>query len=372
MEQDTNEFHAQHKERQRQATYDHIDSFEGRFPEIFPKSKKALKVEKKNDPVAKDAEKIDQEAGNGKMLIVKKPLTPLRMYDYGAITLKPISTLSINPHLRDGVTATETFCSSPFGGLPPTVIEPHLLRPRLPTEAFFPKVSIVDVPPLKRHFSFDTLLDRRLGPWENLQKNVRPNRAQTMRHNSRALMNAQIEFDDQMQEQFRWDGKHGYGWKDRTTDHTEWLRKFARVDDQKEWLTKINRSSWTADQARIFQIVDVLFEATQRRKCSSRVVFGAFDKDNNQTVDPHEFIEGMKNLGLANVPGKIQMSRDDILILMQCLDSNYDGTLSFEELDSIMLAVGVARKQIEIEKKRENLRGRVQKPSSGSAGKKKK
>lgn len=279
---------------------------------------------------------------------VRKPCTPVEMYDYGGINLRSLSVNSINPHVRKEIRSTESYCTAPLGGLPYSIQEPIFMQPRGPTNPTTPFEGVVELPPLKRSLSYQSLVGKLY---------LSPKTRSTRFHNCRAeaiqqgLANEFME--DQLEDQRSWDGQHGFGWKARKwRDHLEWLEENGRNEDTSSWLDHQPPTTWTHEQQQVYKILSALHEFLKERRIRVRELFKKLDTDMTGALEPQELLDGLRKMRIA---GCDRLPLKDFIEVLKAVDTNFDGSVSLPELDRAMSRIARVRaeaKRIHYEGKR--------------------
>lgn len=267
---------------------------------------------------------------------VRKPCTPLEMYDYGRVNVRSLSVNSINPDMkkeRIDVRASDSLCNAPLGGLPPSIQEPIFMRPRRPSNPTTPFEGIVELPPLKRALSYQSLVGK-----QYLPKQVRSTRFHDRRAEAYQQGLANEFMEEQLEEQRSWDGRHGFGWKDRCRDHLGWLETNGLQDDS-SWLDE-PRSTWTEMHHLTYRILSALHEYLKDRRIRCRELFKALDTDMTGALEPEEFLEGMRKMRIA---GCDRLPLVDFIEVLKAVDTNFDGSVSLLELDRVMSRIARVR-----------------------------
>lgn len=317
------------KRRLRDKTFKAIDKFEQSNWAMLgiPPDSAAQQSQVKSTKAENAAKRHEPENPNR---LVRRPATPLEVYDYGQINLLPISKDAINPHVRKEIRCSESFCNAPFGGYPPTMQEPIFMKPRKTSQPTVPYEGLVDAPPLKQCLSMSSLVGRPYQP-----SGVRCTRAYNRRAQAYLTGMANAKMDEQLENQKAWDGRHGFGWHDRSKDHLQWLDKNGRQDEC-QWLRQPSET-WTDSQSLTFRVLNGLLTHLKVHRVRVRDLFKIMDTNNSSVLEPKEFLAGLR---------KIRMDQSDMLTLPELItifrtvDENFDGSISLKELEKTMSRIG--------------------------------
>eukprot|EP00746_Dinoflagellata_sp_MGD_P142879 gnl/MRDRNA2_/MRDRNA2_75780_c0_seq1.p1 gnl/MRDRNA2_/MRDRNA2_75780_c0~~gnl/MRDRNA2_/MRDRNA2_75780_c0_seq1.p1 ORF type:complete len:402 (-),score=52.06 gnl/MRDRNA2_/MRDRNA2_75780_c0_seq1:8-1213(-) len=348
IEYSTAKFLHRGKRRLRDKTFKAIENFEksnwailGLQPALAPRKSQTSGTGAGRMTISGDTSKgenVKASEPENPNRLVKRPATPLEMYDYGAINLRSISTDAINPHIRKEIRCTESFCSAPFGGYPVTMQEPIFMKPRNPGQPTVPYEGLVDAPPLKQCLSMSSLVGKLYQP-----SGVRCTRA----HNRRAeayltgLANATME--EQLEEQKSWDGRHGFGWHDRCRDHLQWLDKNGRKDAA-AWLREPSET-WTDPQHLTFCVLNAMYAFIKARRMRARDLFKVLDENGSGVLEPNEFLAGLQRV---RVDMSETLTLPDLVTVFRTVDDNFDGSIGLLELEKAMARIGRLRASMDM------------------------
>eukprot|EP00746_Dinoflagellata_sp_MGD_P004164 gnl/MRDRNA2_/MRDRNA2_108046_c0_seq1.p1 gnl/MRDRNA2_/MRDRNA2_108046_c0~~gnl/MRDRNA2_/MRDRNA2_108046_c0_seq1.p1 ORF type:complete len:390 (+),score=60.15 gnl/MRDRNA2_/MRDRNA2_108046_c0_seq1:125-1294(+) len=265
---------------------------------------------------------------------VRKPCTPVEMYDYGGVNVRSLSVNSINPHVRKEIRSIDSFCSAPLGGLPLSIQEPIFMKPRRPSNPTLPFEGVVELPPLKRAVSYQALLGK-----PTCATQVRSTRFQNCRAEAYQQGLANEFMEEQLEEQRSWDGRHGFGWKDQKwRDHLGWLSTHGRQDES-SWMDQPS-NTWTAQQQKVYKVLSAVHEHLKERRIRVRELFKALDSDMTGALEPEELLAGLRKMRIA---GCDRLPMSDFIEVLKAVDTNFDGSLSLPELDRAMCRIARLR-----------------------------
>mmetsp|Transcript_117213 Transcript_117213/g.250474 ORF Transcript_117213/g.250474 Transcript_117213/m.250474 type:complete len:400 (-) Transcript_117213:126-1325(-) len=267
-----------------------------------------------------------------------RPPSPLGVYDYGKLSTRSVSLLAAQRHPQRGVPTGggargETTPSAPLGGYPWSMQEPILMQPRSPSQPSIPLDGVIDLPPLKRSLSYQSLVGKLF-----VKPPVRSTRGQTIRAEALANGFANQAMNQQLDDQASWDGQHGYGWKDRTDEHMQWLDQNGR-ETAMAWL-KAPKETWSQPQDRAYRLLEMLYEDLLRRRWRVKDMFKFFDADHGGTFEPQSFLAGLCRM---NIPGADQLTPHDLVVMFRSLNWNFNGSISLAEAQEVMARIGRAR-----------------------------
>lgn len=346
VENSTSKFLRSGKLRLRDKTFKSIDNFEqsnwaklGLQPNFFAVQSQSTKRGRTSIPG--DTSKSDSTKGSGPdnpNRLVRRPATPLEMYDYGAINLNSISTDAINPHIRKEIRGSESYCSAPFGGYPVTMQEPIFMNPRKPTQPSVPYDGLVDAPPLKTCLSMSSLVGKLCQP-----SGVRCTRAHNRRAEAYLTGLAMSTMDEQLEDQKSWDGRHGFGWHDRCKNHLQWLDKNGRKDEC-VWL-RAPSETWTDSQQLTFRVLNAMYTYLKARRIRTRDLFKVMDFNDSGVLEPKEFLTAIQRVRVETCDA---LTLPELITVFRTVDENFDGSISLLELEKAMARIGRARSSLDL------------------------
>jgi hypothetical protein len=167
---------------------------------------------------------------------------------------------------------------------------------------------------------------------------VRCTRAHNRRAEAYLTGMANATMDEQLESQKAWDGRHGYGWHDRSKDHLEWLDKNGRKF-QGQWLWQPSET-WTEEQSLTFRVLNAMYDYLQARMIRTRDLFKLMDKDHSGVLEPREFLAGIKRL---RVEKSDKLTLPQLITVFRTVDDSFDGTISLTELEKAMARIGRIR-----------------------------
>lgn len=263
--------------------------------------------------------------------MVQKPPSPLGMYDYGKMSLRSLSTDTLQPHLRNtrGPFAHSSFAVAPFGGYPATMQEPIMMQPELQPRK--PYEGVVDTAPLTRAFSEAALMEKLVPPPQPL---VRSTRGHDLRSRAHASALTKATMEQQLDDQVSWSGQHGYSFKMTCEEYVRWLDEHGRSDDS-AWL-RAPRDSWTEGNFISYGVLSELHDMLIRRNMTIRGMYKIIDREETGNLEPWLFEDGLKRMGVRRAKN---LTKEELAQLIRSIDTDFDGKVSKVEVEIVLKRV---------------------------------
>lgn len=263
--------------------------------------------------------------------MVQRPPSPLGMYDYGKMSLRSVSTDTLQPHLRNTRAnfASSSFAVAPFGGYPATMQEPIMMRPEL--HAKTPYEGVVDTAPLTRAYSEAALMQKLVPPPLPL---VRSTRGHDLRSRAHASALTKATMEQQLDDQVSWSGQHGYSFKMTCTEYVRWLDEHGR-SDHSAWL-RAPRDTWSEGSFISYGLLSELHDVLIRRNMTVRGMFKFIDREETGILEPWLLEDGLKRIGVKRAKN---LSKEQLAHLIRSIDTDFDGKVSKTEMETVLKRV---------------------------------
>ncbi|CAD7949328.1 unnamed protein product [Amoebophrya sp. A120] len=158
-----------------------------------------------------------------------------------------------------------------------------------------------------------------------------------------------------IEEQRCYDGRRGYTFKDKASDHFEWLEENAAFREINEkWLQR-PRKTWTDLQQKTWEILVLLhrdyfknekknlrtFFLQRAKKTDEEHYHEPYAPEMGYVLDSDRMLANLELWGVVNCKGKPTLEKKEMYEFLQLLGEHYSGAVSYEGMKRIMEVVRI-------------------------------